>query len=52
MGRLFGLVGATAVGYAGWFVGAMIGTATAFILSTVGSCLGVYYGRKLARYYS
>ena len=52
MGRLFGLVGATAAGYAGWFLGGMIGITTAFILSFVGSGLGIYYGRKIARYYS
>ena len=52
MGRLFGFVGATVLGYAGWFVGMLVGITTAVILTIIGSGLGIYYGRKVAQYYS
>jgi hypothetical protein len=52
MGRLYGFVGTTVLGYVGWFVGALVGTTTAVILSIIGSGLGIYYGRKVAQYYS
>ena len=52
MGRLFGFVGSTILGYIGWFLGARIGITTAVILSIVGTGLGIYYGRKVAQYYS
>jgi hypothetical protein len=52
MGRLFGFVGSTILGYVGWYLGARIGMTTAVILSIVGTGLGIYYGRKVAQYYS
>ena len=51
MGKLFSFIGATIGGYAGWFVGARVGTATAFILSMVGTGIGIYYGRRIAANY-
>ena len=52
MGRLFGFVGATVLGYVGWFLGMLVGITTAVILTIIGSGLGIYYGRKVAQYYS
>ena len=48
MGKLFSFLGATIGGYAGWFLGARIGLMTAFMLSIVGTGVGIYYGRRLA----
>lgn len=51
MSKLYSFVGATILGYVGWFIGAKVGMATAFILSMVGTGIGIYYGRKIAQYY-
>jgi hypothetical protein len=51
MSKLFSFLGATIGGYAGWFLGARIGITTAFMLSMVGTGIGIYYGRLLARNY-
>ncbi len=51
MGKLLSFVGATLGGYAGWFVGAKLGMTTAFVLSMVGTGVGIYYGRRIARNY-
>jgi hypothetical protein len=51
MGKLLSFVGATIGGYAGWFAGAKIGFTTAFMLSMVGTGIGMYYGRLIARNY-
>ncbi|MBK8006950.1 MAG: hypothetical protein IPK12_24630 [Gemmatimonadetes bacterium] len=51
MGKLLGFVGATIGGYAGWALGARVGTMTAFMVSMVGTGAGIYYGRKLGREY-
>jgi hypothetical protein len=51
MGKLFSFIGATVGSYAGWAIGARVGFTTAFIVSMVGTGLGIYYGRRLARYY-
>jgi hypothetical protein len=50
--KLLALVGATVGGYAGWAVGAPVGVMTAFMLSIVGTGLGVYAGRRLAQHFS
>jgi hypothetical protein len=52
MGKLFSFIGATAGGYAGWALGAMVGFTTAFIVSMVGTGIGIYYGRRIARNYT
>lgn len=52
MTKLFGFIGATAGGYVGWYLGAPVGTMTAFMISMIGSGAGLYYGRKLGDYYS
>ena len=50
--KLLGFIGATAGGYVGWWIGAPVGTMTAFMLSMVGTGAGLYYGRKLGDHYS
>ena len=37
-----GMVGS----YAGWFLGAKLGIFMAFVLSIVGTGVGIYFGRK------
>ena len=51
MGKLFSFIGATIGGYAGWALGATVGMTTAFIISMVGTGIGMYYGRRIARDY-
>jgi len=51
MGKLFSFIGATAGGYAGWALGAMVGITTAVMISMVGTGIGMYYGRKIAQNY-
>lgn len=43
------LVISTIGSYVGWWLGARIGTMTAFILSMVGLGVGLYAGREVAR---
>ncbi|MDQ6689429.1 MAG: hypothetical protein M3037_11110 [Gemmatimonadota bacterium] len=52
MGKLFSFIGATVGSYAGWALGATVGMTTAFIISMVGTGIGIYCGRRLARNYS
>jgi hypothetical protein len=49
MSKLFGFLGATIVGTVGWYLGALVGFWTGFVLSGIGSGVGLYYGRKIAR---
>jgi uncharacterized membrane protein YeaQ/YmgE (transglycosylase-associated protein family) len=51
MNKILGFVGATVGGYAGWWLGAHVGIMTAFIVSIIGTALGVYAGRQIARNY-
>lgn len=51
MGKVFSFIGATIGGYAGWALGARVGFTTAFMVSMVGTGIGIYYGRRLAQYY-
>ena len=48
MMRLLVLVGATAGGALGWWLGARVGFMTAFCLSFVGTGAGVYLARRWA----
>jgi len=51
MKKIFVLV-ATAIGSTvGWWLGAHVGTMTAFITSMVGTGFGIFYGARLARKY-
>jgi hypothetical protein len=44
-------VGMNVGGYVGWVLGEHIGLMTAFLVSGLGSVLGVYAGWKVAREY-
>ena len=48
MNKVIGYIGATIGSYAGWALGARFGTMTAFMLSIVGTGLGIYAGRRVA----
>lgn len=48
---LFGFLGATILGAAGWWVGARVGFMTGFIVSTIASGVGLYFGRRFVRDY-
>jgi len=48
MTTLLGLVGATLGGFAGWWLASGFGPITVHLVSTIGSGLGFFYGRKLA----
>jgi hypothetical protein len=50
--KLFSFIGATVLGYAGWYLGLLVGTMTAFVLMMVGTGIGMYYGVKIGRHYS
>lgn len=49
--KLYSFIGATIGGYAGWALGAPIGVTTAFMVSMVGTGVGIYAGRRVAHYY-
>ena len=48
MAKLLAWIGATLVGGLGWWLGARTGTMTAFVLSTIGTGVGFYLGRRWA----
>jgi hypothetical protein len=48
LSNLLAWVGATIVGALGWWAGARQGMFTAFVLSMVGTGVGLYLGRRLA----
>lgn len=52
MEKFFAFIGAVTGGYAGWALGATVGTATAFIVSIIGTGIGIYYGRRFAQHYN
>jgi len=49
--RFYSFIGATVGSYAGWLLGATVGFTTAFMISMVGTGVGIYAGRRVARYY-
>ena len=49
MTKLLTFAVATVGGYAGWALGAMIGPFTGFMVSMIGTGVGMYWGRRLAR---
>ena len=51
MRKLCILIGVTVLGWVGWWLGAFVGLMTAFILSGIGSILGVYVGWRIHRDY-
>lgn len=51
MKKLLSLLFSTIGGSIGWWAGDYIGMVTAFILSMIGTGIGMYYGVRLAREY-
>ncbi len=52
MGKLLIFLGMTIFGYIGWWLGAkMGGMVIAFIISSIGSIIGVYIGWRINRDY-
>ena len=51
MKKLCILVGMTVFGWTGWWLGSKIGFATGYVLSGIGSMLGVYVGWRINRDY-
>lgn len=49
--KLYSFIGATVGSYVGWVLGAPIGFTTAFMVSMVGTGVGIYAGRRVAHYY-
>lgn len=50
MSTLLAWVAATLLGALGWWAGALEGMFTAFVLSMVGTGVGLYLGRRMAAY--
>ena len=48
MKKLLAFIGASAGGGVGWAIGSPAGIMTAFVLSMIGTGLGIYAGRRLA----
>lgn len=51
MSKLFSFIGATVGSYAGWWMGSSVGIMTAFMVSMVGTGLGIWAGRRFAATY-
>jgi uncharacterized membrane protein YeaQ/YmgE (transglycosylase-associated protein family) len=51
MEKLLVFLGLSVGGWAGWAVGARFGFFAAFLLCIVGTALGLYLGRRIARDY-
>jgi hypothetical protein len=51
MTKLMMLVASTIGSAVGWWAGAKIGIMTAFMVSMLGTGIGMYYGRKVAQHY-
>lgn len=49
--KLLAFIGATIGGYAGWALGALVGPFTAFLVSMIGTGVGMYWGRRIGRNY-
>lgn len=48
---MLAFIGATFGGAVGWWAGNYVGFMTAFIVSMVGTGIGIYAGRRLAHHY-
>lgn len=51
MTRIFSMLGASVGGTVGWLLGAKVGLLTGYMLSVLGTGLGMYYAVRLARNY-
>lgn len=51
MNKIASFVGMTVGGAVGWYAGALVGFMTAFVLSCVGSGVGLYFARRVMQQY-
>ena len=51
MNKLLALIGMTVGGWAGWALGALVSIFTAFIVSMVGTGLGLYAANRFSKRY-
>ena len=51
LGKMIWFLGTTIGGIIGLWLGAFVGVMTAYIVSTIGSGIGLYYARRLANDY-
>jgi hypothetical protein len=49
MARLFGFIGMTIGGWIGWWIGAFVSIFTAFLVSIVGTGIGLYYAQRASK---
>ncbi|MEX0892171.1 MAG: hypothetical protein WEB88_08370 [Gemmatimonadota bacterium] len=52
MRKLFSLIGAMVGGWLGWYLGAPVSVFAAFVVSMLGTGVGLYLGNRLATRYS
>ena len=46
LSKLLWFIGATVGGAIGWWIGEFFGTFAAFVISTIGTGIGVYWARR------
>ena len=51
MNRLLNLIGMTAGGWLGWWIGAFFSLFTAFVIGMVGTGVGLYAAQRFTRQY-
>lgn len=51
LSKLLAIVGSVIGGYVGWAIGEPVGLFTAFVISVVGTGVGIYWGRRIGRRY-
>jgi uncharacterized membrane protein YeaQ/YmgE (transglycosylase-associated protein family) len=51
MGKLLGFIGATVGSSIGWWAGARVGIMTAFLVSVVGTGVGIYAAHRVNDHY-
>jgi len=49
MNRFLNFAGMTIGGWVGWWIGALVSIFTAFILSMIGTGVGLYYTQRAAK---
>lgn len=50
MSRMLSFIGMTAGGWIGWAIGAPVSIFTAFIISMVGTGIGLYVARRISKF--
>ena len=48
---MFTIIGASAGGYLGWWLGARYGLLAAFLVSMIGTGIGLYYAKRFGKMY-